>query len=76
MSLTSLIIILILHLLLLAFHLSLTLVDTGLDGQESPLEVLCEHISDNGLSCLLLATEAMPIIHSVYIVAGRRRIPL
>ena len=76
LSLTSLIIVLILHLLLLTLHLLFTLFDAGLDGQEGPLEVLCEHISDNGLPCLLLATEAMPIIHSVYIVAGRRRIPL
>ena len=67
LSLTSLIIVLILHLLLLALHLCLTLFDAGLDGQECPLEVLCEHISNNGLPCLLLTTKAMPIVHSVSI---------
>ena len=72
LSLTSLIIVLILHLLLLALHLCLTLVDASLDCQEGPLEVLCEHISDYGLPCLLLTAEAVSIAYSVSIErAGR-----
>ena len=74
LSLPSLIIVLILHLLLLALHLLFTLFDAGLDGQEGPLEVLCEHVRDYGLPCLLLTTKAMSVTHSVSIERAGRHI--